>query len=123
MFQRARDLQKFKEVEKKKTLRLEERQTKVIEKKKAHKMLKQISDESSEGESDDESEERKKVKVRFLFGFRESILSVSSHWGAAIRSIRRYLWPIVRFLPRFLGECHPIGRITRFFQPRIVPFV
>jgi hypothetical protein len=48
-----------KEPEKKKTLRLEERQKKLIEKKKGHKMLKQISDESSDGESDNESEKKK----------------------------------------------------------------
>lgn len=52
-----------KEPEKKKTLRLEERQKKIIEKKKGHKMLKQISDESSDGESDNESEKKKVRKV------------------------------------------------------------
>ena len=35
------------------------RQKKIIEKKKGHKMLKQISDESSDGESDNESEKKK----------------------------------------------------------------
>lgn len=58
---------------KKKVMRLEERQKRIVEKNKAHKMLKQISDESSDGESDNESE-KKKVQQLFMAVFeRQSI--------------------------------------------------
>jgi hypothetical protein len=66
MYQASRSQQREDKSAKKKAPRLsmEERKLKEIQKKKAHKMMRQISDESSDDEDrsvDDQAEERKDV--------------------------------------------------------------